>query len=302
MKKILSIVTAMLALTCWAQSGQGVNVNIADSISHYKHELSKFPANAPATKEYLHTAFCLCQAYMEADSMAQSEQTAATALVRASALADSCWQAAALFSMLAYIYEQRGDSVMPERFHEKSQVLMMRYNFQKYHTDSVAYYNQRLNQLLNMRYQQKHLFGRKNKNYAYLNDELCGMVSQSGNTEETIHLGEQQLQFVRDSVFLATEDVCCETYYSLIAAYAASGNEERALALVQEAMDYYRRFPKEWATEAWLWWQVGRGLHHYGDSKAALPYLQKARKLSSNADQPWQEELRTRIRQCKGKL
>ena len=301
MRKEFAIFVLMCSLTCMAQATQKSEENIADSIRYYKQKLDAFPANSPASEEYLYMALSLCDACKEADSIALGEQTAATALVRGSALADSCWQAAALFSMLAYFYEQRGDSIMPEHFHKKSQVLMIRNSILKYHADSVDYYNQRLAQELEMLHQQKHLFCRKNKNYAYMRDEFCAMVSQSYNALETIHFGEQQLQLVRDSAFLSTEDVCGETYFRLIYTHALLGNLDRVQALVEEAKSYYQRFPKKWATEAFLWFQIGSGLYEYGNYSAAQSYLLKAKKLSVKADQAWQDELKQLIKQCKRK-
>ena len=224
MRKILTIVAVMMSVTCLPKNWQGKEINLTDSIRHYQQKLGEFSDNAQITEKYLAAALSLCSVCQEADSIALGEQTAATALVRGSALADSCWQAAALFSMLAYFYEQRGDTVMPEHFHKKSQVLMIRNAILKHHADSVEYYNRRLNDLLNMRYQQQCLFSRKNRNFAFLADECCAMISDSGNTLETIHVGEQQLKLVRDSAFLATEDVCSETYYRLICAHAMTGH------------------------------------------------------------------------------
>lgn len=301
MKTVFAILVQMCVMTCMAQTTQMGEGNVADSIRCYKQKLDAFFANSPATEEYLNTALSLCEACKEADSIALGEQTATTALVRGSALADSCWQAAALFSMLAYFYEQRGDSIMPEHFHKKSQVLMIRNAILRYHADSVDYYNQRLVQELEMLNQQKYLFCRKNKNYAYMRDDFCAMVSQSCNALETIHFGEQQLQLVRDSAYLSTEDVCGETYFRLIYTHALLGNLNRAQALVEEAKSYYHRFPKKWATEAFLWFQIGYGLYLNGNHSAAQSYLLKAKKLSVKADQAWQNELKQLIRQCKRK-
>ena len=292
----------IFALDCMAQTTQMGEENVADSIIYYRQKLDAFPANALATKEYLQTALSLCVACKEADSIALGEQTAASALVRGSVLADSCWQMAALFSMLAYFYEQRGDSIMPEYFHQKSQALMIRNSILMNHADSVEYYNQRLANEMGILHQQQHLFCRKNKNYAYMRDEFCAMVSRSDNVLETIHVGEQQLQLVRDSAFLSTEDVCGETYFRLIYAHALLGNIDRAQALVEESKSYYQRFPREWATEAFLWFQIGCGLYDYGNHSTAQSYLLKAKKLSVKADQVWQNELRQLIRQCKRKL
>lgn len=299
MRKIFTILAVMFALTCVAQARMQKAENMADSIRYYQQKISKFPSDAPATEEYLDAVMSLCVACYKADSVVLGEQMAATALVRGSALADSCWQAATLFSTLAYFYEQRGDTIMPQHFHNKSQVLMMRYAILKEHADSVEYYNQRIEQVLNMRHQQKHLFSRKNRKYAYLNDEFCATVSSSCNTMETIYLGEQQLKLVRDSAFLADDNVCSETYFRLIYSHALMGHLDRAMTLLEEAKEYYRRFPREGISESFLWWQVGEGLFNYGDYAQALSCLQNAKKLSTDVDKPWIDELKKTIKQCR---
>ena len=278
---------------------QRKDVNWDDSIRHYQQQYEAFGEIDKPTTQYMETALALAFACKEGQQYELGERIAARALVRGSFLADSCWQASSLFSLLAYFYEQRGDTIMPHHFHTKSQMLGIRNSIITQMPDSFEIFIKRVEYLVNMMDGSKGIFSHDHPAYlAFLNDYYW-WVGQSDNILETVYLGEQILQMARDYHLTDQAEMCYGPYYWLLYAYPLYDEPDKAMALLPAAIDYYKRFPMNNITEADLYAQLGMGLMDGEYYKDALLFLEEAKKRAYQRNSKWEEEINQAIKRCK---
>lgn len=267
-------------------------------ISDYQRAFEVYPMSAPPTQEYLTTASDLCWALVENEQFDHSEAIAAKALVRASAISDSCMHSATLFSILAMCYEHRGDTIMPQHFHKKSQILGIKYHALNSAPDSIDIYNERINKQFNEVEYVKAFFDKNHPNYLLSLNDLAAQVMQSGNFLETIYLGEQIQRLAKDSMMTHVEGAC-DTYSDLLYCYAYLHQQQKAVELLPQAVVYFNEFPNRGISEAILQTRIGLGLMDCGNYKEALPYLQQAKRKDSNSPERKLKDIDQIIKECK---
>lgn len=267
-------------------------------ISDYQRAFEVYPMSVPPTQEYLTTASDLCWALVENGQFDSSEAIATKALVRGSVMSDSCLHSARLFSILAMCYEHRGDTIMPQHFHKKSQILGLRYHALNHVPDSIDIYNERINKLFYEVEYTKAFFDKKHPNYLLSLNELAAWVMESDNFLETIHLGEQIQKLARDSMMTHVEGAC-DIYSDLLYCYAYFRQQQKAVELLPQAVEYFNDFPNRGVSEAILQVRIGLGLMDCRHYKEALPYLQQAKRKDANSPERKLKDIDQIIKECK---
>lgn len=304
MKRILYTLTVCLLLPfaqspVLAQSHQKGDENWPDSIKYYQQQFNTFKDGDIPTPHYLETAYALAYSCKEGQQYELGERVAAQALVRGSFLADSCWYAPPLFSLLAYFYEQRGDTIMPQHFHRKSQILSVKYAIAKESPDSAEMVNKKFDYLITLIENSKSTFNHDHPAYLYYLNDLCWSVGESGNIFEAVYLGEQILQLVNDYQLSDQEGICYAPYYWLLYFYPITDDLDKATALLPQATEYVRKFPQDHIIEADLYVNIGNGLMEAGCYKKALPYLIEAKNKAPQQLKEQIEQLDKKIELCK---
>ena len=296
----------MALMTCYpysfyAQSYKPI-VCWADSISHYKEAIEFFPSTSPVNADYLNNAYNLALACLEGRQQYEvGERLASQALVRASAVADSSIHCGYLFSFLAKFYEQRGDTIMPDHFHRKAQIISLRHQAKEEHPDSVDIYNDRITSRFEQLDYVKQFYDKKRHLYIEELDDLCGMVYNSGNYFETLWLAEQVLTLAHVPIVDDSLGICMNARTRLPACYAATRQFDKLELSIKEAVDYSKRFPEKAPSESWLYYSVGCGLAVKNYYDEAMIYFKKARNKSIPSDKDWNDELKQVMKACKQK-
>lgn len=244
---------------------------------------------------YIDYAYGRTKSLKECGLYLEAERVARHALVRGSAIIDSCWTSSALFTLLAEIKELQGDTIFSEKLHEKAQQQSLRLLAFSMGRDSTDIMLTRFNNMNNELHAMKHAFSRKEFSYIQGLNHLAYFVYMGGNAKEAVRLCEQSLQLARDSM-LTCEPGACTAYQVLLSAYVMNNQVEKAKALLPVACDYYKRFPELGQTEEGLFSLLGEGLFQTGNYKEAFPYLQHmedlANKKGRHLDDYWKELVR----------
>lgn len=243
----------------------------------YRKAFDVYPANIAPNQDFLKAAYSLCNTYYEAADYANCEKYAANALVRSTAVVDSCFSSSGLFSLLANVYEHRGDTIMPQRFHQKAQELSIKYTILTEHPDSTELYNQRIAEQQNNIHNAWHTFSKNNTSYLYLMSEYYDMVTYSGNMFETIYLGEYILDMAKKHD-MANDPSIYTIYDRLLYNYAVNDEKDKVESLLPDATSYYSRFPYGNITEAYLYYNIGAGFAGSMKYKLAEKYYNLAKK------------------------
>lgn len=264
----------------------------AASVDSCRQAFAAWPATAPPTQAYLEAALDLVVACQQAQLWDEAEQVASRALVRATALADSCLEPALLFSRLATCYEQRGDSIMPRHLHRKSQVLSLRHAVLTQHADSFDIYCKRMDEWFKQMENVRKQYGEASAEYMDALSGLAVTLQVNGeNTREALLVGEQALDVARrggllqdnrQGVAFALSDV----YTLLLYCYAALDLSGRGEALWPVALDYHHRHPELDVPDAYLYYMVGCGHAAAQRTAVALEWLRRARKACNSKTDP----------------
>lgn len=115
---------------------------VNQAIIDYKTALSSFPDDAFPNQDYMEANYELCELLSKTKQYDEGEKYATHALVRGMAQADSCFASSLMFSQLAKFYEEKGDTIMPNHFHQKAQELGIRYNILTNKPDSMDIYTE----------------------------------------------------------------------------------------------------------------------------------------------------------------
>lgn len=276
-----------------------IKENWADSISFYQSQYEKYSETDPPTIQYLEAAFGLSFSCRMGNQYELGEEVAAKALVHGSVLADSCCYSSGLFSMLAFFYEQRGDTIMPIHFHNKSQILGLRNYYLTEYPDSFEVLTQRANERQEMLNKSKMRFDQKHPLYLGLLNEWCLLVGESGNIIESKYLGEEVLKIASDSMLMDQEGMCGDAYFTLLFACAAMGELDRAEELLPLAFAYFEKHPFKHYSKTVLYLQISEGLIFDKRYSDALPFLYKAKDEMVNNDTKLKPYINERIELCK---
>lgn len=273
-----------------------------EAIDNFINALKAYPPNAFLDQEYLGTTYDLCCLFEQMQQCYIGEKYAAHALVRAQAVVDSCFFSSGLFSYLAKSYENRGDTIMPLRFHLKAQELSIRYNILTSEPDSVEIYNERLNNMLRLLHYSRKDFSDTDPSYLRILSDYYVWVSRAGNLPEAIWLGEYIMKNAQK--YSIDEDICLyNTYYYLLYNYAVYGKINELQNLYHHAVKYYSLYPDKTITESILCLGIANGFMESSRFKEALEYL-KIAKLKNNKKLYPQIEMKINhfINECKEEL
>lgn len=244
---------------------------VNQAITDYKTVLSSFPDDAFPNQDYMEANYELCELLSKTKQYDEGEKYATHALVRGMAQADSCFASSLMFSQLAKFYEEKGDTIMPNHFHQKAQELGIRYNILTNKPDSMDIYIQRLlemHQLLN--------HSKDPSIYLANLSNYLAWVSKSGNIPEAVWLGERILQLAQQNELLQS-NYHYQTYFYLACSYAVLGKIDKLDEVYPKAKAYYKLYPNEGITEAFLCINIADCLMSKWHYKEAIPYLNKAR-------------------------
>lgn len=270
---------------------------VNQAIADYKTALSAFPNDAFPNLDYMETNYELCELLDQTKQYDEGEKYASHALVRGMAQVDSCYASSLMFSLLAKFYEEKGDTIMPNHFHQKAQELGIKYNILTSMPDSIEIYNQRLLE----KYQ---LLNHSKDSISYLSNlsNYLVWVSNSGNINETIWTGERILQLTQR--YGQTQSVCSYvTYYYLLHNYALKGDLEKLEELYPKAKAYYSLFPEEIMTVSLLSADIANALMENYHYKEALPYLRSAKaNIRKDKDDYLIPKINEMINECKRAL
>ena len=247
---------------------------------------------------YIDYAYGRTKSLKECGNYLEAERVARHALVRGSAIIDSCWTSSALFTLLAEIKELQGDTLFSEELHEKAQQQSLRLLAFSMGRDSTDIMLTRFNNMNNELHAMKHAFSRKEYSYIQGLNQLAYYVNMGGNAKEAVRLCEQSLQLARDSM-LTSEPGACTAYQVLLSAYVMNNQVEKAKALLPVACDYYKRFPELGQTEEGLCSILGEGLFQTGNYNEAFPYLQQMEDLATKKGRPLGDYWKGLVRICK---
>lgn len=263
-------------------------LNMLDTTSYSKafgdlfNAYETYPDTVAPTQIYLSVVRDLCQVMYDRKLFLKTrwgERIAEKALMRCMSIVNECEVSAELFSLLAGFYELRGDTIMPQHFHRKSQELSVKYYYKTVvPADSLELYYKRLASLMKRIDESKSFFNRNTPEYLVWLEELNNQVFSSGNSKETIYLSEYILQTARDSMLLDRPDIMFMAFVNLLYAYAENNELEGALAMLSEAEAYYARYPNEHITKYVMYYYIGLGLY-YGkmiQTEKVVYYLQLA--------------------------
>ena len=268
---------------------------------YFQKALDAYPSSIPLTQEFLSNAADLCWGLIDDECYEEAEKQAARFLVRGSSLADSCLYSSSLFSALAECYEHRGDTIMPEHFHDKAQELGFRHHILTTKADSIAIYNDRLDRFKQTMNAAKARFSHKMPNYLLMLNEYCDMIAQTGNIYETIYLAEKAIS-PATNMHMTHLDGACDAYFHLLYCYASNKQLHEAERAFMPAVEYYSRFPKKQVNEAVLLFQIGLGLMDSEQYLEAISYFERTRKLWNANQQEYREMIPQLIKQCKERL
>lgn len=261
-------------------ASNGNNVSLV--IENYKKAIESYPISVIPDLQYMEDACVLCQLLYQTKQYEIGEHYAEKALVRGTAIVDSCDYSARLFSLLAEFYVQKGDTIMPFKFHRKSQELSIHYATLIQYPDSADFILQRLDNLYNNIHYQKHRFSKENTSYLNLMCQYMTWVSNSGNALEAIYLGETILE---EAIKLQLEFEPCvySLYYDLAYNYARTsgfvGNDtaSKLELLYPKAAKYYAKFPQMGISESLLAGRIADGFMENACYKEALYYAEIAK-------------------------
>lgn len=270
---------------------------VNQAITDYKTALSSFPDDAFPNQDYMEANYELCELLSKTKQYDEGEKYATHALVRGMAQADSCFASSLMFSLLAKFYEEKGDTIMPNHFHQKAQELGIRYTIFTNMPDSIDIYNKRL-------LEKRQLLNHSKDSISYLVNlsDYLEWVSYSGNIPETIWLGERILQLAQR--YAQTQSACYySTYYFLTFNYALQGNLEKLEELYPKAKAYYALFPEERISETLLSSNIANGLMENSHYNEALTYLKSARaSIRKDKDDYLIPQINEMINECKRAL
>lgn len=249
----------------------GNEKHINQAIADYKTALSAFPDDVFPNQDYMETNYELCELLSQTKQYEEGEKIASHALVRGMAQADSCYASSLMFSLLAKFYEEKGDTIMPNHFHQKAQELGIKYNILTNNPDSIDIYNQRL-------LENRQLLNHSKDPSIYLANlsNYLAWVSKSGNMPEAIWLGERILQLAQQNELLQS-NYHYLTYFYLACSYAVLGRIDKLNEVYPRAKAYYKQYPKEGITNAFLCINIADCLMSKWHYKEAIRYLKKAR-------------------------
>lgn len=272
------------------------------AIDNFINALKAYPPSSFLDQEYLGTTYDLCCLFEETKQFQVGEKYAAYALVRGQAVVDSCFFSSGLFSYLAKSYENRGDTIMPLRFHLKAQELSIRYNILTNEPDSVEIYNERLNYMLRLLHYSSHDFSNTDPSYLRNLSDYYVWVSKAGNLPEAIWLGEYIIKNAKKYSF--DEDMCLyNTYYYLLYNYAVYGKINEVQKLYPQAVKYYSLYPDKTITESILCLEIANGFMENNRFKEALEYVKIAKQKNNKKLYPQIEmKINRFINECKEKL
>lgn len=276
--------------------------NHASAVIQLQKAYNSYPTDCAVDNELMLVAYNLCMEGEESNLYEQAESIAADVLVRGSYIADSSACPAAIYSFLARAYEHRGDTIMPQHFHQRSQQLGLRYWVNTTHPDSAEIYNRRMDELTNQVSITKRFFSRKSTAYLNFLSSYIIQVSASSNVQETIHLAKMIIKTAKDSM-LTHEKCLYEPYRLLVLNYGYIGNIKDAEAIIPEAATYYAQFPDMPFNEAALHYYLGFGLTEGGNYKEGLRYLKLAKsQLSGELRETILPELNKELQLCEEHL
>ena len=225
------------------------------------------------TNDYLDIAFGQGYCRKEAGQYKEAGRVLRHALVRGSAIVDSCQVSTSLFTLMAEVNELLGDTLFARLLHEKAQQQSLRIMAFAAGRDSTEIYLSRFNNMFNELHAQQHDYSRERYGYLYGLGQLAYYMNGGGNPKEAIRLSEQALQLARDSM-LTDQPWTCYAYSVLLSAYVIDGQKEKAKELLPVACDYFRCFPEMDTTEEDLYFTLGESLFYTGNYEEAWPYLE----------------------------
>lgn len=278
--------------------------DVSRAIENYKRAVDSYPMSVIPDLQYMEDACVLCQLLYQTKQYNVGEHYAEKALVRGTAMLDSCDYSAHLFSLLAEFYAQKGDTIMPVNFHRKSQELSIRYATLVQYPDSADFILQRLDNLYSSIHYQKHRLCKENTSYFSLICKYITWVSDSGNALEAVYLGETTLA---EATKLQLDFSPCifSLYYDLAYNYAriSSFNDKDASnkleSLYPKAVKYYAMLPQMKISESLLAGRIAYGFMDNACYSEALRYAKLAQqKADSFVDSDFMNGIINIINSC----
>ncbi len=275
--------------------------DLKDANRYYFKALDAYPSSLPFKQEHMQYASMLCWGLYDDGDYEQAEELSTKCLIRGSALADSCLYSSLLFSVLAKCYEHKGDTIMPQHFHEKAQDLCIHYNILTGKPDSVDIYMNRHNTFKLTLKNSKPYFSKKSPYYLLALNQYCYEVAKGGNRYEVKYLAEKAIKLATDSS-LTQLNGACDAYFHLIYCYASDNQANLAEAMLERATDYFGMFPEKLINEPVLIAQIGKGLmdsRHYAE---AIKYFERTKNMWNDDQKVYRDETSQLIRECKKNL
>jgi len=247
---------------------------------------------------YLETAWGQGYALMKTGDYEEAGRVVRHALVKGSAVVDSCRVSSWLFTLMAEIAEHQGDSIFAQHLHERAQQQSLRTMAFEMGPDSTDMMLRRYDEQRQELHQSKHFFTRDNPAYLYLLSQMAFLVNSGGNAKEAIRMGEESLRMARDSM-LTEQAWTCGGYAVLLNAYPYDGQLEKAKKLLPEAVRYYAKFPEMGMTEEGLLSLVGEALFYKRDYANAWQFLKRMNEVAAKKKRPLNDYWRELVNLCR---
>lgn len=250
------------------------------------------------TANYLNTALELGCCLKENGEYERADRIVRHALVKGSAIVDSCDASSALFTLLADIKEQQDDSLYANILHKKAQSQSLRYYAFGMGRDSTDIILQRFDNLISESEVMRQHFCCKQYGFLPIISELAYYIYIGGNSVEAIRICEQSLQLARDSM-LTNQPWACSAYRVLLGAYVYNKQIEKAKQLLPVAIEYCGHFPEMGYTEEGLYSIIGNSLFEMRQYAEALPYLEEMERIAIKKERPINNVWKERIMICR---